>query len=123
MREMLEPVSRRTYARIEALVREDVVCGYTIRSCPCRLLPETVLNLKGVISEIQRLWIETLGQTVWDELQSHRDGQRFFDGQVRLVDVQEGRPQMVAVWLRLPIDYPRRFKVQLVDAIEPWDLP
>ncbi len=123
MSEMLEPVSRRTYARIEQLVREDVVCGQTIRFCPCRLLPETVLNLKGVIVEIHRLWIESLGRAAWDELQSHPDGRRFFGGQVQLVDVQEGRPQMVAVWLRLPADYPRRFKVQLVDTIEPWELP
>ncbi len=120
---MLEPVSRRTYARIDELVIEDVVRGHTIRFCPCRVLPETVLNLRGVILEIQRLWIDSLGTVVWDALQSHSDGRRFFAGEVRLVDVQEGRPQMVAVWLRVPADYPRRFKVQLVDTIEPWSLP
>lgn len=120
---MLEPVSKRTYARIDELLSEDVVRGHTIRYCPCRVLPETVLNLKGVILEIQRLWIDSLGLAAWDELQSHPDGQRFFAGEVRLVDVQEGRPQMVAVWLRVPSDYPRRFKVQLVDTIEPWQMP
>ena len=51
------------------------------------------------------------------------DGGRFFAGQVRLTLVQEGRPDMVGVWLPVPPDYPRRMPVQLIDHVEPFELP
>lgn len=120
---MLEPVSRETYSQIAALTRETTVAGYPIRYCPCRVLPETVLNLRAVLTEVERLWRETLGEADWSALAATNEGGSFFAGEVRITLVQEGRPEMVGVWLPVPPDYPRRLKVQLVDAIEPYAFP
>jgi hypothetical protein len=120
---MLEPVSRRTYARIRELTRTETVAGRQITFCPCRLLPETVLGLKTTMREIARLWEETLSLETVRELHDSAEGARFFAGQVRLVEVQEGRPEMVGVWLPVPPDYPRRLKVQLIDGVEPFAMP
>lgn len=120
---MLEPVSQRTYDRIERLTREAHVAGEQFAYCPCRVLPETVLNLKAMLHEVDRLWRETLGDGPWNRLRADPEGARFLAGEVRLVEVQEGRPDMVGVWLPVPPDYPRRLKVQLVDALEPWEMP
>lgn len=120
---MIEPVSQRTYERIAELTRRVRVAGHDIEYCPCRVLPETVLGLKTVLREVQQLWRATLGEEVWDALGGDREASRFFAGRARLVHVQEGRPEMVAVWLPVPPDYPRRLKVQLIDQVEPFEEP
>lgn len=120
---MLEPVSPRTYARIRELTRTETIAGQAITFCPCRLLPETVLDLRTVMREIARLWDGTLGEEAARALRASTEGGRFFAGQARLVQVQEGRPEMVGIWLAVPPDYPRRLKVQLIDAVEPYPLP
>lgn len=119
---MIEPVSQRTYDRIRELTRTDTIAGVALEWCPCRLLPETVLNLKSLIEEIERLWVETLGEETFARLSSSPEGRDFFTGRVRMVEVQEGRPEMVAVWLPVPPDFPGRMKVQLVDGVEPFRL-
>ena len=119
----MEPVSQRTYDRIAALTREDRVADETIAYCPCRLLPETVLNLRTVMREIERLWQETLGAERWSRLRRSSEAGRFFAGEVRIVEVQAGRPEMVAVWLPVPSDYPRRINVRLIDMVEPFEPP
>lgn len=120
---MIEPVSQRTYDRIAALERTETIAGVRLVWCPCRLLPETVLNLKGLMTEIDRLWSDTLGEETYAALLDSPEGADFFTGRVRIVEVQAGRPDMVAVWLPVPPDYPRRMKVQLVDGVEPFELP
>ncbi len=120
---MIEPVSQKTYERIRELTRIDVVAGARIRWCPCRTLPETVLNLKTLMREIEGLWIATLGEEVYRAVVGTAEGADFFTGRVRMVEVQEGRPEMVAVWLPVPPDYPGRLKVQLIDGVEPFPLP
>jgi len=120
---MLQPVSRRTAARIEQLSTHTEVAGTPVRYCPCRLLPETVLSLKSVLYEVERLWRDTLGPAAWERIQKDPAAARFFAGEVRLTSVQEGRPEMVGVWIPVPPDYPRRLKVQLIDAIEPFPFP
>lgn len=119
----MEPVSRRTYRRIEELTRTVEVAGREVRYCPCRILPETVLSLKAVMHEMQRLWSDTLGASTLERLLATPEGGRFFAGEVRLVEVQAARPEMVAVWLPFPPDYPGRLKVQLVDTVEPFEPP
>lgn len=120
---MIEPVSQRTYERIRELTRTDTVAGVEVEWCPCRVLPETVLNLKALMHEVERLWVETLGEQEYRALVDRPEGADFFTGRVRLVQVQAGRPEMVAVWLPVPPDYPGRTKVQLIDTIEPFRLP
>lgn len=120
---MLSPVSQRTRGQIEALTRDMEVGGVRMTVCPCRVLPETVLNLKTLMREIRTMWSETLGPDVFEELAGTPAGAAFFAGDTRLVEVQEGRPEMVAVWMPVPPDYPERLKVQLIDAVEPWEFP
>jgi len=120
---MLEPVSPRTYARIQELTRSTVLGDRTIEYCPCRVLPETVLSLKNVVRDIERLWDESLGEEAAAQLRATPEGGAFFAGDVRLVAVQEGRPEMIAVWLPIPPDYPRRLRIQLVDTVEPFEFP
>ena len=120
---MLEPVSQRTYEKIEALATHTTVAGSEIAYCPCRILPETVLSLKTVLRDIERLWQETLGADDLTRITATDEGGRFFAGEVRLTVIQEGRPEMVGVWVPIPPDYPRRLKVQLIDAIEPYPFP
>ncbi len=66
---------------------------------------------------------ERLGGDTHRALIASEDGADFFTGRVRLVEVQEGRPDMVAVWLPVPPDFPGRIRVQLVDALEPFPFP
>ncbi len=120
---MLSTVSQRTRDRIAALTRETSLAGVAVIFCPCRVLPETVLNLKALMVETQQMWRETLGVEAFDGLMRSAEGSAFFAGEVRLVRVQEGRPEMVGVWLPVPPDYPERLKVQLVDAVEPFEFP
>lgn len=120
---MIDPVSQRTYARIEALTRRTRLAGHEIVYCPCRVLPETVLGLKTILREVESLWRQSLGEEAWSEIAADRDASRFFNGRVRLVEVQEGRPEMVGVWLPVPPDYPGRLKVQLIDHVEPYEEP
>ncbi len=120
---MPEPVSRRTYDRIQELRREVTVAGLRLEYCPCRVLPETVLALKAVLHDVERLWQQTVGASELARLSSTPEGGRFFAGEVRLTLVQEGRPELVAVWLPVPPDYPRRLRVQLIDSIEPMPFP
>lgn len=120
---MLEPVSPRTYERIRALTRQRQIAGREVEYCPCRVLPETVLSLKTIMGDIERLWRETLGDAEFEAIRSDPEGARFFAGEVRMTSVQAGRPDMVAVWMPIPADYPRRLKIQLVDAIEPFEFP
>ena len=120
---MLSTVSQRTRARLDALTTTTTVGGVEITFCPCRVLPETVLNLKALMGETHAMWRETLGTEVFEPLMRSPEGSAFFAGEVRLVQVQEGRPEMVGVWLPIPPDYPERLKVQLIDAIEPFEFP
>lgn len=120
---MIEPVSQRTYERIRELSRRVRVAGHEVEYCPCRILPETVLALKTILREVESLWRQTLGPAAWAELAVDPSARRFFAGQVRVVEVQEGRPEMVAVWLPVPPDYPGRLKVQLIDHVEPFPEP
>lgn len=120
---MIEPVSQRTYERIAELTRRVRVAGQAVEYCPCRVLPETVLGLKAILREVESLWRQTLGQEAWSRIAADPDAMRFFAGQVRLAQVQAGRPDMVAVWLPVPPDYPRRLKVQLIDQVEPYEEP
>ena len=119
----MERISRRTADRIEALTRPFEIGGHGLVFCPCRVLPETVLALKTVMREIARLWGETLGEDVLSALLGTREGADFFQGTVRLVQVQAGRPDMAGVWFAVPPDYPRRVKVQLIDMFEPYEFP
>ena len=116
---MLEPVDRRTYERIRELTRHVRVGERELAVCPCRVLPETVLQLKELLREVERLWREDLGPETYDRLRARPEGMRLLAGRTWLVSVQQGRPEMVCVWLNVPADYPRRIKVQLVDALEP----
>lgn len=120
---MLSTVSRRTRDRIEALTTEITLGGVEITFCPCRILPETVLNLRTIIIDTQQLWAETLGLDAFETLMRSAQGSAFFAGDVRLVRLQEDRPEMVGVWLPVPPDYPERLKVQLIDAVEPFEFP
>lgn len=120
---MIEPVSERTYARIRELTRSVRVAGQRIEYCPCRVLPETVLTLKAVMRELERLWRETLGAAEWERLTADPKASHFFAGEARLVEVQAERPEMVSVWFPVPPDYPGRLKVQLIDTVEPFPLP
>lgn len=120
---MISTVSQRTRSRIEALTTATILSGVEITFCPCRVLPETVLNLKTLIGETQKMWRETLGVDAFESLMRSAEGSAFFAGDVRLVRLQEGRPEMVGVWLPIPPDYPERLKVQLIDAVEPFEFP
>ncbi len=120
---MLEPVSPKTYDTIRTLTRHERVAGHDITYCPCRVLPETVLSLKAIMRDVERLWRESLGETAFETIRTHSEGARFFSGEARITSVQEGRPDMVSVWLPIPHDYPRRLRVQLVDAVEPFEFP
>jgi hypothetical protein len=120
---MLSTVSQRTRDRIESLTTAVTLNEVEITFCPCRILPETVLNLRTLIGETQNLWRETLGVQAFDGLMRSARGSAFFAGDVRLVRLQEDRPEMVGVWLPVPPDYPERLKVQLIDAIEPFEFP
>ena len=120
---MLSTVSQRTRSRIEALTRSVTLDGIEITFCPCRVLPETVLNLKALIGATGDMWSETLGIDDFESLMRSARGSAFFAGEVRMVEVQEGRPQMVGVWFPIPPDYPERLKVQLIDAVEPSEFP
>jgi hypothetical protein len=120
---MLSTISQRTRDRLEALTRAVSVGGVEITICPCRVLPETVLNLKTLMREIENMWRETLGDDTYDQLVDSVEGSAFFAGEVRLVQLQESRPEMVGVWLPIPPDYPERLKVQLIDAVEPFEFP
>ena len=120
---MLSTVSQRTRDRLEALTTTTTVGGVEITFCPCRVLPETVLNLKTLMGETQTMWRETLGAEAFESLMESAEGSAFFAGEVRLVRLQEDRPEMVGVWLPIPPDYPERLKVQLIDAIEPLEFP
>jgi len=112
---MLSTVSQRTRDRIEALTEAITLNGVDIVFCPCRVLPETVLNLKTLIGATQDMWRETLGIDVFESLMRSMEGSAFFAGEVRLVSLQEDRPEMVGVWFPIPPDYPERLKVQLID--------
>ncbi len=120
---MLSTVSQRTRNRIVALTTTVPLNGVSITFCPCRVLPETVLNLRTLMGETRTMWRETLGSDVFELLMRSVQGSAFFAGEVRLVRVQEGRPEMVGVWLPIPPDYPERLKVQLIDAVEPFEFP
>ncbi|NKB87594.1 MAG: hypothetical protein GKS06_05185 [Acidobacteria bacterium] len=120
---MLSTVSERTRGQIENLTRDIEVEGVSMTICPCRLIPETVLNLKTLMREIELMWRETLGDDVYETLVESNAGAAFFAGDTRLVEVQEGRPKMVGVWMPIPPDYPERLKVQLIDAVEPFEFP
>jgi len=120
---MLSTVSQRTRDRIEALTRTITLNGVEVTFCPCRVLPETVLNLKALMGQTYGMWRETLGDDAFELLMRSAEGSAFFAGEVRLVEVQEGRPEMVGVWLPIPPDYPERLKVQLIDAVEPFEFP
>lgn len=120
---MLSTVSQRTRDRIEELTTTITINGVEITFCPCRVVPETVLNLRALISETQKLWSETLGLDAFESLLRSAKGGTFFAGDVRLVRLQEDRPEMVGVWLPVPPDYPERLKVQLIDTVEPFEFP
>jgi len=120
---MLSTVSQRTRDRIEALTQTTTLDGVEITFCPCRVLPETVLNLRTLMGETQGMWRATLGTDTFDSLMRSKEGSAFFAGEVRLVRLQEERPEMVGVWLPIPPDYPERLKVQLIDAVEPFEFP
>ena len=120
---MISRVSNRTRDRIVELTRTEDVGGVEVTFCPCRVLPETVLNLKTLVREIHDLWGQTLGAATFEKLLADPRHASFFAGDVRLVEVQEGRPEMVAVWLAVPPDYAERVKVQLVDSVEPYEFP
>jgi len=120
---MLSPVSERTRRRLERLTRTETVAGVEITYCPCRVLPETVLNLRTLMREIHLLWRATLGDESMDRLEADPAGSTFLAGEVRLTSIQEGRPDMVGVWLPVPPDYPERLKVQLIDSVEPFEFP
>jgi hypothetical protein len=120
---VLSTVSQKTRDRIGALTRPVTVAGVEMTICPCRVLPETVLNLKTLMREIATMWRETLGNATYDELEQSAEGRAFFAGDVRLVHLQADRPEMVGVWLPVPPDYPERLKVQLIDAVEPFEFP
>lgn len=120
---MLRPIDEATHARIRALSRTVHAGGREVRVCPCRVLPETVLQLKEVMREVERLWREELGDEPYEELLRQPQGLRLLAGRAWLVRLQPNRPEMVGVWLEVPADYPRRIKVQLVDVIEPCPPP
>ena len=120
---MHSTISQRTRDRLVALTRTVQIDGVEITLCPCRVLPETVLNLKALMLEFDRLWRETLGSDVVDHLRASAEGRAFLAGDARLVQLQENRPDMVGVWFPVPPDYPERLKVQLIDAVEPFEFP
>ena len=70
-------VSQRTRDRIEALTEAITLNGVEITFCPCRVLPETVLNLRTLIGATQDMWRETLGvRDVFESLMRSATRQR-----------------------------------------------
>lgn len=103
--------------------RSSITLGnQTFDYCPGKIIPETIVALRGVLREVDRLWCQYLGDEVWNELRNSPECRIFFEGIVRLEPVPPNR-EMVTVRLPLPADYLDSLRPQLIDAIEPDDLP
>lgn len=88
----------------------------------CRVLPDSVMLVREILREAERLWVERLGEGTYRRLSSSAAGRRFFSGTVRVETVPPAR-EVVVVRLPFPQGTLRRIKPQLTDYVEPEEGP
>ena len=104
--------------RFRRVARSTEIDGVSIDYVIARVLPETVLMLRDVLREVERLWADSLGAEAWSRVRDHPRWRELSQAVAGLESVPPGR-DMVVVRIAVPADSRVRIKRQLLDAIEP----
>lgn len=113
----MSPFEPRRRREIDEHVRSVELSGRRIEYVMCRVIPDTVLFLREVVREADRLWKAHLDADRYRRIREDPSAARFLGGQVRLESVPPQR-EVLVFWLPLPPDFHRRVKAQLVDYFE-----